>query len=194
VETYRSRIRGGIPENKMTNILSHGGGTQTIAITALIIQGKLPRPDFICIVDTERERGTTWQYLDAVTRPALEKIGIEIHRIRKSEWGSKPEHGMDYMSHNLNTMLLPAFTDISGQSGKMKGFCSITWKEETQTRYVRVKLGVKVSEQRRWIGFSLDETRRAIRMMNGEEYKEGRIWFPLIHGVPLRRQQAIALK
>lgn len=57
--------------NKPVEIFSHGGGTQSAAITALIVQGKLPKPDFVCIVDTERERQSTWDYLDAVIRPAL---------------------------------------------------------------------------------------------------------------------------
>lgn len=177
----------------MTNIFSNGGGTQSIAISALIIQGLLPRPDFTCIVDTGRERSTTWQYLDAVIRPEFEKIGLEVHRIRKSEWGSKPEHGIDWLSHNGNTVLLPAFTNQFVKPGKLSGFCSKTWKVETQERYCRKVLGVPTREQRKWIGFSLDETRRAVKMMAGEEYKAGRIYFPLIHGVPLRRHQAIRL-
>lgn len=172
-------------------IFSHGGGTQSAAITALIVQGKLPKPDFVCIVDTERERPTTWQYLDAVIRPALASVGLDVHRISKSNWGSKPPHGIDWLSHNRNTVLLPAFTSVSGESGKMSGFCSKTWKIEVLNRYVRESLGVPTKEQRHWIGFSLDEARRAMRMMDGDEYKAGRIRLPLIHDVPLRRQQAI---
>lgn len=173
------------------NIFSHGGGTQSAAITALIIQGRLPKPDYVCIVDTERERSTTWAYLDAVIRPALLSVGLEVHRIQKSEWGSKPPHGNDWLSHNEKTVLLPAFTSQTGDVGKMPGFCSKTWKTETQQRYCREVLGVPTNEQRNWIGFSLDESRRAIRMMGGEEYKAGLIYFPLIHGVPLKRYQAI---
>lgn len=176
----------------MTEIFSHGGGTQSAAITALIVSGRLPRPDFVCIVDTERERSTTWQYLDAVIRPALESVGLEVHRIRKSEWGSKPPHGLDYLSHNQNTMLLPAFTNqVANTIGKLPGYCSKTWKVETLERYMRIALGVSKGEQRTWIGFSLDEVRRAARMMNGEAYLAGRIYFPLIEGVPLKRHDAI---
>lgn len=176
----------------MTEIFSHGGGTQSAAITALIVQGRLPKPDYVCIVDTERERSTTWEYLDSVIRPVLKTVGLEVHRIRKSEWGSKPPHGIDFMSHGLNTMLLPAFSSqTSGDGAKLDGFCSKTWKVETQRRYVREALGVATSAQRNWIGFSLDETRRAVRMMKGEQYQAGLIYFPLIHGIPLRRQQAI---
>ena len=178
----------------MTNIFSYGGGTQSIATVALILQGKLPRPDYICIVDTERERGTTWTYLDSIVRPALAKIGMEVHRIQKSEYGSKPAHGKDWLSHNGNTVLLPAFTNQSAEStGKLSGFCSKTWKVETQQRYVREVLGIPVKEQRNWICYSMDETVRVLRMMKGDEYKSGLIYFPLVHGVPLRRHAAIKL-
>lgn len=173
-------------------IFSHGGGTQSAAITALIVQGRLPKPDFVCIVDTERERGTTWDYLDAVIRPALRSVGIEVHRIRKSEWGSKPEHGNDWLSHNGNTVLLPTFTNqTEGDPAKFPGYCSKTWKVETQQRYVRVALGVPVNEQRNWIGFSCDEIPRALRMMKGEAYRAGLVWFPLIKGIPHKREAAI---
>lgn len=176
---------------KPVEIFSNGGGTQSCAAIALIIQGKLPRPDYICIVDTERERSTTWQYLDAVIRPALRKIGVEVHRIRKSEWGSKPPHGMDYMSHNGNTLLLPSFTNQTGEVGKLSGFCSKTWKVETQQRYCREALGIPTNKQKNWICFSLDEARRASQMMGSKQYKAGLIRFPLIQGVPMRREQSI---
>lgn len=177
----------------MKNIFSHGGGTQSAAITALIVQGRIPRPDYVVIVDTERERGTTWLYLDNVIRPALAGIGLDVHRVRKSEWGSKPPHGFDYLSHNRNTLLLPTFTNQTGEVGKLSGFCSKTWKTETNNRFCREFLGIPTDEQRHWIGFSLNEVNRAVRMMNGSDYKEGLIYFPLIHGVPLRRHSAIAI-
>lgn len=178
---------------KPVEIFSHGGGTQSAAITALIVQGRLPKPDFVCIVDTERERQSTWDYLDAVIRPALASVGLEVHRIRNAEWASIPAHGKDWMSHNMNTVLLPVFTDQTGTVGKLTGFCSMRWKVETRNRYVRKVLGIPSREQKNWIGFSLDEARRATRMMGGDEYQAGLIRFPLIQDVPLRRQQAIAV-
>lgn len=177
----------------MTEILSNGGGTQSAAMIALVVTGQLPKPDFVCIVDTGRECATTWQYLDAVTGPALKRVGIEVHRIKTTEWGTQPDHGKNWLSHNGNTVLLPAFTSSSGVVGKLSGFCSKTWKVETQNRYVREALGVPTREQRNWIGFSLDESRRAVRMMCGEEYKADRIRFPLIERHPMRRHQSIRL-
>jgi len=177
----------------MTEILSNGGGSQSIATAALIVQGRLPRPDVVCIVDTERERKTTWEYLDAIVRPALLKIGLEVHRIHKSEWGTKQPDGKDYLSNNGNTVLLPAFTNQTGEVGKLSGFCSHRWKVETQNRYVREALGIPTKQQRNWVCFSIDEARRVVKMMAAEEYRAGLIYFPLIHGVPLRRQEAIQI-
>jgi hypothetical protein len=175
---------------KPVEVFSSGGGTQSAAITALIIQGRLPRPDLVAIVDTGRERSSTWEYLDSVIRPALKGIGLEVHRI-SPEWASVPDHGKDYLSHNGNTLLIPAFTNQSYSIGKLSGFCSARWKVETRQRYLREAVGIPTREQRNWIGFSLDESSRAVRMMNGPEYKDGLIRFPLIDDVPLRRHQAI---
>lgn len=166
-------------------IFSHGGGTQSAAITALIVQGRLPKPDFVCIVDTERERASTWAYLDAVIRPALASVGLEVHRIPASNWAS-----IDVFSSG--SLLMPAFTNQTDLVGKLSGFCSDKWKVRVMQRYMR-SIGVATNLQRRWIGFSLDESRRAVRMMKGEEYQAGLVRFPLIHDVPLRRQAAIAI-
>jgi hypothetical protein len=174
---------------KKVEIFSHGGGTQSAAITALIVQGKLPKPDFVCIVDTERERQSTWDYLDAVIRPALASVGLEVHRIRKSEWAT-----VDWMGGKSgNDVLMPVWSSQTEKEAKLPGFCSNEWKVRVQQRFCRKVLGVASKQQRRWIGFSLDESRRAVRMMKGEEYQAGLIRFPLIHDVPLRRQAAIAV-
>jgi hypothetical protein len=178
----------------LAQVFSSGGGTQSAAISALIVQGRLPRPDYVVIVDTERERGTTWEYLDSVIRPAFASIGIEVHRIRRTEWASYPEHGMDWLSHNRNTVLIPAFTTkTEGGVSKLDGFCSKTWKVEVCDRFMSKNFGVTRSKYCKWIGFSLNETKRAIRMMQGAEYKAGLIRFPLIHDIPVNRYDAIRL-
>ena len=45
----------------------------------------------------------------------------------------------------------------------------------------------------KWIGFSLDEAARVLRMQAGEEFQKGLIRFPLVDDVPMRRQGAIDL-
>lgn len=176
---------------KSSEIFSSGGGTQSSAIAALIVQGRLPKPDFICIVDTERERKSTWEYLDSVVRPALRSVGLEVHRIQKSDFRGTPPHGVDFLSHNGRTVLLPAFSNQTGDIGKLDGFCSDKWKVRPRQRFVREVLGIPTNQQRNWIGFSTNEARRAVRMMKGEEYRSGLIRFPLIHDIPHTREQAI---
>ena len=48
---------------KRNLIWSCGGGTQSAAIAALIVQGRLPIPDISLMVDTEREKSGTWECL-----------------------------------------------------------------------------------------------------------------------------------
>ncbi|MBT0666368.1 hypothetical protein KI809_18830 [Geobacter pelophilus] len=174
----------------MYEVFSSGGGTQSACISALIVQGKLPKPDFMVIADTGRECDTTWQYMDAVVRPAMADIGVDVHRIGP-EWQSMPAHGRNYQTHNENTLLIPVFTSQNGDSGKLSGFCSTAWKIEVVNRYLSRTFGITRSKYRKWIGFSLDEWRRAQRMMMGDEYQKGQIRFPLIVDVPLKRHEAI---
>jgi hypothetical protein len=180
---------GGGAKNPLSGakeIFSSGGGTQSAAITALIVQGRLPRPDVVIIADTGYEKSTTWEYLDAVIRPELSKIGLEVHRVGRG-WGSNaPILG--------KTILMPMFTNqVNGAIGKFSGLCSDKWKVRPRDRYIRRVIGIPRGQQKTWIGFSLEESRRAMRMMLGDEYKRGLIRFPLIHDVPLRREQAISI-
>jgi len=169
----------------MKEILSFGGGTQSAAIAALIIQGKLPKPDVVIIADTGYEKSTTWQYLDSVIRPAFKEIGLEVHRIGQ-EWATA-----GLISTSGNSVLMPMFTTQSDTIGKLSGYCSNEWKVRPMDRYLRKVLGIQKKDQKKWIGYSLDESRRAIRMMASEDWQKGRIRFPLVHDVPLKRHQAI---
>lgn len=175
----------------MIEVFNSGGGTQSTAIAALIIQGRLPRPDFVIIADTGRERGTTWEYMDQVTAPALRKIGIEVHRPTAAQYAYTHD---DLWNKNGNTMLIPAFTSrVVGSTGKFDGYCSKWWKVEVTQNFLKREHGIDKGQVRKWIGFSIDELRRALRMMTGEDYKAGRIRLPLIDDVPMKRQHSIDL-
>ena len=176
----------------MYEVFSSGGGTQSACISALIVQGRLPKPDFMVIADTGYECRSTWDYLDAVIRPAMTAIGVEVHHIGP-EWKSIPAHGRDWQSHNEETVLLPMFTNQSGETGKLSGFCSNSWKVEVVNRYLSQTFGITRSQFRKWIGFSLDEWRRVQRMMAGKEYRKGLIRFPMVSDVPMKRFEGILL-
>jgi hypothetical protein len=140
-------------------ILSYGGGTQTVAMCVLVAQGKLPKPDAVIAADTGREMPTTWTYADTYMRPLLAGVGLELH----------------IAPHNLATvdvysgngdLLVPAYTD----TGKLPTYCSNEWKQRVVQRYART-IGIS-SDNETWIGFSLDEIKR----VKGNEGRR----FPLI--------------
>lgn len=132
-----------------TQIWSSGGGTQSSAIAALICQGEL-RPDLSIIVDTEREMSTTWDYLDKWVMPALERAGVKLHRVSKSEHAT-----VDLMRND--DLLIPAFTTESGEIGKLPTFCSNEWKQRVMRRWA-VEQGVQQADV--WLGFTIDELKR----------------------------------
>jgi hypothetical protein len=135
------------------NIWSFGGGVQSCAIAALIVRGELEKPDIAVIADTHFEQSTTWEYLDNVVNPALSAIGLNVVRIPASEFSTVGLYG----GKGKNTLLIPAFTNQSGEIGKLSGFCSNEWKVRVMTRWLRQQ---NVTSGVRWLGFSVDEMRR----------------------------------
>ena len=170
-------------------VLSSGGGTQSNCILVLILAGLLPRPDLIVIADTGRERPVVWKYMDEIAAPACNAAGLAIHRVHCRDYG----YAKDDLFNKKGTLLIPAFSDIvDGGKGKLPNFCTTYWKIEAVDNWLSREHGIKRSGYVKWIGFSLNEGRRAARMMSGKEYRSGLIRFPLIHDVPLTREQAVA--
>lgn len=179
-----------MPVTLVPQIWSCGGGTQSCAIGALIVQGRLPKPYLAVIADTGREMPTTWQYLDSVLRPALANVGVEIVRVKKDEWATPRGRGLFATSGQL---MIPAYTNQSGEASKLPAFCSGAWKQEVVDRWLSIKHDLTRSQYVKWIGFSRDEKTRIIRMQNGAEWKSGLIRFPLHDDIPMRRHEAIKL-
>jgi hypothetical protein len=154
----------------MSEVWSFGGGVQSVAIGALILQGRLPMPDFAVIADTGYERSSTWEYL------RLMQAKLPIQRVSASDfatvglWGGK---GKD-------TLLIPAFSDFHGTPAKLSGYCSNEWKTRVIDRWLKQQ-GVKT--YRRWLGFSTDELKRA---------KDHSAHFPLIE-LGMSRNDCLAL-
>src|SRR5208283_3302697 len=147
---------------------------------ALIVQGRLPKPDIALIVDTEREKSTTWYYYDSVLKPKLAKVGVDLVRVPKSKYAT-----VDLWSSS-GDLLIPAFTDKNGEKGKLQTYCSNEWKKRVIMRYLR-ECGVESCQN--WLGISLDEMKR---VRTGDK-----LWFqpryPLIYDVPMRRNQCVSL-
>lgn len=153
-------------------VLSYGGGKNTIAILALVADGKLPKPDVAVFADTGRERTSTWRYLDQHARPLMDSLGIEFH----------------VATHDLATvdlyatgdaLLIPAFTE----TGKLPTFCSGEWKRRVMRRYLR---SIGYGPQRpivEWLGMCLDEIHR----LHQSDVDWIDTTWPLVFDVPLRR-------
>ena len=137
----------------MISVWSCGGGTQSVAIGALIAQGKLPTPDYALIADTGYEKSTTWEYLNLFLRPALSGI-VNIETVSAAEYATVGVFG----GKEGKTALIPAFSSAGNGVGKMSNFCSYEWKRRTCERYMRSRY--EVTQYESWIGFSVDERQR----------------------------------
>ncbi len=149
---------------------SSGGGSQSVAIAVLILQGKLPKPDISVIVDTERESSAVWEYHDKYVYPALKAFGVDLRRIPKSWYATVDLYG----GKHQEDILIPAWTDETGKIGKLPTFCSNEWKKRVVRRYVS-DIFPKQAKFNTWIGFTTDESKRF--------YQEPGKWepvFPLV--------------
>lgn len=142
---------------------SYGGGVQSVAIAVLIREGALPVPDLAVIADTGRERRTTWEYLDAIVRPYLAAIGLEI-QVAPHDLATKDLYAPGGLT------LMPAYT----AEGRLPTYCSVEWKRRVVNRWLRA---AGVTDCDCWIGFSLDEIRR---VSEKDAVKWCRQQFPLI--------------
>jgi hypothetical protein len=137
-----------------TQIWSSGGGVQSAAIAALICMGDIAPPDLAVIVDTERELSTTWDYMNSTIAPALLSVGVTLQRVPKSKYATVDLLG----GKDGDDILIPAFTTQSGEMGKLPTYCSNEWKSRVARRWATDQ---GVTQADFWMGFSIDEKRRA---------------------------------
>lgn len=133
-------------------IWSYGGGVQSVALLALIWQGRLPQPERVVMADTGRERQAVWDYIDEVARPVMARLGMTLEVV-PHEYAEN-----DLIAHN-GDLLLPVFTR-NGQDGKLPTFCSSKWKQRPVRRYLREQGYGPERPVRMWFGMSLDEVGR----------------------------------
>ena len=137
-------------DSNRTQILSYGGGVNSVAVCVLIAEGKLPRPDYIIIADTGREATSTWDYLDEVIQPYLARLDLRV------EIASHDLSTVDLYSHK-GKLLLPMYSTQSGKLSKMSTYCSSEWKKLVVRRWLRQR---GVSQCDVWIGYTIDEVER----------------------------------
>ena len=161
-------------------VWSCGGGTQSGAIALLIAQGKLPKPDIAYMIDTQREKSSTWPFVDGFIRPLLSGAGVDLVIVQKNRFAT-----VDLFSLQ-GGLLMPGFTTINGNVGKLEPFCSGEWKRDVGSRYLR-SIGVESATV--WIGISIDEMRR----VRTPRRKWLQLSYPLIFTIPMRRDQCVEL-
>jgi hypothetical protein len=130
----------------MIDVLSYGGGRQTVAMCHLIARGIVERPDRVVIADTGREKGSTWSYADAHVRPLLRPLGLEI------EVAPHSLATVDLFARN-GDLLMPLYTP----TGKLSAYCSNEWKQRVVRRHLRA---TGTDGACCWIGFAVDESDR----------------------------------
>lgn len=173
--------------NARTQIWNSGGGVQSTAIAALIFSGALAPPDLAVIADTGREKSTTWDYLEKWVIPALQAVGVTLHRVSKEKYATKDLYG----GKDGDTLLIPAFTTQGGEVGKFSNYCSAEWKREVIRRWAVREHRVKLATN--WIGYSVDEIGRAAKAQASKK-NQGK-WqtrFPLIE-LGMNRGDCVAL-
>lgn len=131
-------------------VWSCGGGVQSSAIAALIIKGRLPKPDFAVMVDVGYEKTSSWENVTGVLQPELAKVGVDLQIIRTTDY--RDNELFDSSGH----LVIPAYRLEDGII-HFKTHCSGPWKHKVVMRWLR-EHGVKAA--RNWVGITTDERRR----------------------------------
>lgn len=158
-------------------VWSFGGGTQSVAIAVLVVEGRLPKPERIVMADTGRENAATWLYLDAHVRPLLAGVGLAVEIVPMPQPPPLYSPGGD--------VLIPAFT----LTGKLNGFCSGEWKRDRIMRWMRAQGFGPKRPVLNWIGYSLDEIGR----VSADRKRWVKAHWPLLWDVPMRRDECSRL-
>jgi hypothetical protein len=137
-------------------VWSCGGGRQSAGIAALIVQGRLPKPDHVCMAALEWERRATFRYVCDYVRPAMRSLGIPFTFISRKKYATKDFLG----GADCASILLPAYTDQSGEKSKLPEWCSGEWKRECATRWAAERPGWKARGVDCWVGITVEEQHR----------------------------------
>lgn len=154
---------------------SCGGGRQSAGIAALIGQGRIKKPDHVCMVALEWEMKSTFKYVNTYIRPMLKSLGIPFTYISRKKYAT-----VGFWSTNDDSLLLPAFTNKSGKNSKLPEFCSGEWKTRVAMRWANEQSGWKERGVDCWLGISWEERKRR-RSPQTEWYQPA---YPLLDWMP----------
>lgn len=135
---------------------SCGGGRQSAGIAALIVQGRLPRPDHVVMAALEWKRRETFRYVNAYIRPAMLKLGVLFSYASRKKYATvKFWSGADG-----DSIVLPVYSDQSGVLSKLPEYCSAEWKREVVLRWAAARPGWKKVGVDCWLGITHEERHR----------------------------------
>ena len=137
----------------LINAWSCGGGVDSTAIAALIVEGVLPKPDLAYMTDCGWESEITWNYVRTVTIPRLAKIGVDLQII-----DSRKYTDTEQLVDKNGNVLIPAYSMKDGKPIKFRTHCNSGWKVSVARKWLR---GLGVEYCSTWLGIAADEKQRA---------------------------------
>ena len=132
-----------------------GGGVDSTAVAALIVEGKLPKPDLAYMTDCGWDSQETWEYVHGETIPRLRAVGVELQIVKSADYSD----AMDVITERGH-VVIPAFTMREGKRIRFRTHCSANWKSRVARRWLREQ-GVKRCDN--WVGVAADEAGRRRR-------------------------------
>jgi hypothetical protein len=157
------------------NIMSFGGGVQTVAMALMCVNGDLPMPDSAIFSDPGWEVEATYEYLSWFI-PYCENKGMKFHVV------SNGNIRADALNTERRWATMPLFTlDEKGKKGMLMRQCTNDYKITPVYKKVRKLLGLKPYQRTKnpanvWLGISTDEASR----MKPSRVKYATNYYPLI--------------
>lgn len=163
--------------NGRVQLWSCGGGRQSAGIAALIVQGRLPKPDHASMIRLEWEQSRVWPYVERYIIPAMESVGVPFTVIPRERYATREFWG----GEDGKTTLLPVYSDQSGEMSKLSEFCSGEWKREVGNRWAAEQPGWKERGVDVWLGITHEERGRR----RGPRRNWIRPVYPLLDWLPM---------
>jgi hypothetical protein len=139
-------------KDKPVTVWSCGGGVQSTVMAALIIQGRIPKPDLSLMTDCGYEQEQTMSYVHNVLIPELKKAGVELNIIKTTDYSNND------ITDKRGFITIPLYKDDNGKAVKYPTRCNSSFKVRPAMNWIREQ-GVNHCEN--WLGISTDEYKRA---------------------------------
>lgn len=159
------------PDRPPPRILSFGGGVQSSALVALLLQDRYPcaPPQEVWFCDPRSEQPQTYTWIADVIRPALASATIPFLLLERH---TSPSRGPDLMQSFQRNAAYPL---------RSNRVCTIEWKVRVMAAEAR-RRGWHAKDHppvEKHLGISLDELHRA-RTTGGREATHETLRYPLI--------------